>query len=132
MTKTRTGGPGCLFSTMLALLRYITLRYGVVSGSLNRCLTRRLAQARSTCKTMRVIPHCISLAPAATTRYDDVSPPFVVTSVVQVMHRLVIQGAFVDLPNAAGHTPIDIANMYNVAVPVELLAACNFSLSNES
>lgn len=43
------------------------------------------------------------------------------------MRRLVIQGAYVDLPNKAGLTPIDVANMYNMSVPVELLAGCNFS-----
>lgn len=48
------------------------------------------------------------------------------------MLRLVIQGAFVDLPNTAGLTPIDVANMYNMAVPVELLSACNFSSSNNN
>lgn len=48
----------------------------------------------------------------------------------KVMRLLVIQGAFVDLANAAGLTPIAVANMYNMSVPVELLAGCNFVSSS--
>ncbi len=49
----------------------------------------------------------------------------------QVMKRLLVQGGAVDIENNAGITCVQVANMYNMAVPVDMLEPCNF-VSNSS
>lgn len=43
------------------------------------------------------------------------------------MRRLLVQGGAVDIANNAGETCVQVANLYHMAVPVDMLDRCNFA-----